>query len=57
MLLENVYTQLNRKTALDNFYSDMMEKYPDNVQWINKAGAYVYYVKNMKKLSSSIKKH
>ena len=46
LMLESLYAQLNRKTALENFYDDMTEKYPDNVQWLNKAGA--FYIRQEK---------
>ena len=40
LLLEYIYTQLNRKEALNRFYQDILEKFPDNTQWLNRAGAY-----------------
>jgi len=40
LLLEYIYTQLDRKEALNRFYQDTLEKFPDNTQWLNRAGAY-----------------
>jgi len=40
LLLEHIYLQLDRKEALRRFYKDTLEKYPDSVQWLNRAGAF-----------------
>ena len=40
LLLESIYLKLNRKTALDNLYDNIIAKYPDNIQWLDKAGDY-----------------
>jgi tetratricopeptide (TPR) repeat protein len=39
-LLEFIYFQLNRKQALKRFYEETLEKFPDSVQWLNRAGAF-----------------
>ena len=40
LLLEHIYSQLDRKEALRRFYKDTLEKFPDSVQWLNRAGAF-----------------
>jgi tetratricopeptide (TPR) repeat protein len=40
ILLEQVYYQLGRKDALIGFYRDVLEKYPDNLLWYNRAAAF-----------------
>jgi len=40
VLLEHIYSQLDRKAPLKRFYEDTLEKFPDNVQWLNRAGAF-----------------
>ncbi|MBN2180312.1 MAG: tetratricopeptide repeat protein [Sedimentisphaerales bacterium] len=40
LLLEHIYTQLDRKEALIRFYRDMMDEFPDNAEWFNRAGAF-----------------
>jgi tetratricopeptide (TPR) repeat protein len=40
LLLERIYSQLDRKEALKRFYKDTLEKYPDSAQWLNRAGAF-----------------
>ncbi|MBN1974503.1 MAG: tetratricopeptide repeat protein [Sedimentisphaerales bacterium] len=45
LLLENIYMQLNRKTALENLYDDILKNQPDHVQWLNRAAAYAFQIK------------
>jgi len=40
LLLEHVYLKLQRKEALKRFYEEVLEKYPDSVNWLNRAGTY-----------------
>jgi len=40
LLLEQVYLQLGRKEALKGFYDETLEKFPDNVFWLCRAGAF-----------------
>ncbi|NQT03094.1 MAG: tetratricopeptide repeat protein, partial [Planctomycetes bacterium] len=40
LLLEHIYSRLDRKPALKKFYEDMLEKFPDSAQWLNRAGAF-----------------
>ena len=40
LLLEHIYTQLDRKEALNRFYQETLEKFPDSIQWLNRAGSY-----------------
>ena len=39
-LLERVYLQLGRTEALRSFYDKTLRKFPDNVRWYNRAGAF-----------------
>ncbi|MHC4322879.1 MAG: tetratricopeptide repeat protein [Planctomycetota bacterium] len=39
-LLEHIYLRLERKQALKRFYEEVLEKYPDNALWLNRAGTY-----------------
>ena len=40
LLLENIYSRLDRKPALKKFYEETLEKFPDSAQWLNRAGAF-----------------
>ncbi|HUU16725.1 MAG TPA: tetratricopeptide repeat protein [Sedimentisphaerales bacterium] len=40
LLLERIYSQLDRKEALKRFYKDTLEEFPDSVRWLNQAGAF-----------------
>ncbi len=40
LLLEHIYTQLDRKEALTRFYEDTLEKFPDNANWLNRTAAF-----------------
>jgi len=40
ILLERVYLKLGRKDALREFYTDTVQKFPENVYWGNKAGKF-----------------
>ncbi|MBN1804098.1 MAG: tetratricopeptide repeat protein [Sedimentisphaerales bacterium] len=40
LLLEQIYSRLDRKEALRKFYKETLEKFPDNIQWLNRAGAF-----------------
>ena len=39
LMLEYIYSRLGRKRALKKFYDDTLAKFPDSVQWLNRAGA------------------
>ena len=57
VLLEHIYSQLNRKAPLRRFYEDTLEKFPDNVQWLNRAGAFALKTsKNFDKAEQLYKK-
>jgi tetratricopeptide (TPR) repeat protein len=40
LLLEHIYSRLDRKPALKKFYEETLEKFPESVQWLNRAGAF-----------------
>jgi len=40
LLLEYIYKQLDRKEALNRFYQETLEKFPDSTHWLNRAGSY-----------------
>jgi len=40
LLLEHIYILLDRNEALNRFYDDTLEKFPDNADWINRAAAF-----------------
>jgi len=40
LLLEHIYSQLDREASLERFYTDTLEKFPDSAQWLNRAGAF-----------------
>ncbi len=40
LLLERIYSQLDRKPALAKFYEETLTKFPDSVRWLNRAGAF-----------------
>ncbi|MHC4725956.1 MAG: tetratricopeptide repeat protein [Planctomycetota bacterium] len=40
LLLEHIYSRLDRKPALKKFYDETLEKFPQSVQWLNRAGAF-----------------
>jgi tetratricopeptide (TPR) repeat protein len=40
MLLEEMYWSLGRKEALKKFYDKTLEKFPDSVDWYNRAGKF-----------------
>ncbi|MHC4653809.1 MAG: tetratricopeptide repeat protein [Planctomycetota bacterium] len=40
LLLEQIYAQLGRKEALNKFYDDTLQKFPDSVLWYNRVGAF-----------------
>ncbi len=40
ILLEQLYRQLNRKESLRNFYEETLEKFPDSVNWHNRAASF-----------------
>jgi len=39
-LLEYIYMRLERKQALERFYEEILAKFPDSAQWLNRAGAF-----------------
>ena len=56
LLLENTYLQLNRNQALNKFYEETLEKFPDNVQWLNKAGSFAIKTGDFNKAEELFKK-
>jgi tetratricopeptide (TPR) repeat protein len=40
LLLEQIYLQSNKTSELRKFYEETLEKYPDSVHWLNRAGAF-----------------
>ncbi|MFC1634925.1 tetratricopeptide repeat protein, partial [Planctomycetota bacterium] len=40
LLLEHIYLQSNKRSELKRFYEETLEKYPDSVHWLNRAGAF-----------------
>lgn len=40
ILLGRIYLRLGRKKALDKFYDETLDKFPESVFWHNEAGAY-----------------
>jgi tetratricopeptide (TPR) repeat protein len=38
LLLEEIYKRTNRKEALKDFYDKVVEQFPENVFWLNRAG-------------------
>jgi tetratricopeptide (TPR) repeat protein len=40
LLLEQIYIQLDRREALNQFYDDTLLKLPDSVLWYNRVGAF-----------------
>lgn len=38
LLLEEIYMRTNKREALKDFYDKLIEKFPDNVIWLNRAG-------------------
>ena len=39
-LLEQIYIQLGRKDAVERFHDELLEKFPDNLLWYNRAAAF-----------------
>jgi tetratricopeptide (TPR) repeat protein len=39
-MLEQMYWQLRKKEALKSFYEETLKKFPDNVDWLNRAGSF-----------------
>lgn len=46
-LLEQMYWQLHKKEALKSFYDETLKKFPDNVDWYNRAGSFAIAVGEM----------
>ena len=44
MLLEQMYWQLRKKEALKSFYDETLKKFPDSVDWYNRAGSFAIAV-------------
>jgi tetratricopeptide (TPR) repeat protein len=40
IMLEQLYWQLNKKEALKSFYDETLKKFPDSVDWYNRAGSF-----------------
>lgn len=40
LMLEHIYSRLDRKPALKKLYEETLKKFPDSVQWLNRAGAF-----------------
>jgi tetratricopeptide (TPR) repeat protein len=43
-LLEQMYRQFNKKEALKNFYDETLKKFPDSVDWYNRAALFAMEV-------------
>jgi tetratricopeptide (TPR) repeat protein len=43
-LLEQIYWQLRKKEALKSFYEETLKKFPDSVDWYNRAGSFAMAV-------------
>jgi tetratricopeptide (TPR) repeat protein len=43
-LLEQMYWQLRKKEALKSFYDETLKKFPDSVDWYNRAGSFAIAV-------------
>jgi len=57
VLLEHIYSKLDREAPLKRFYEETLEKFPDSVQWLNRAGAFaVKTSKNFDKAEQLYKK-
>lgn len=56
LLLENIYSRLDRKPALKKFYEETLEKFPDSVQWLNRAGAFAVKTGDFDKAEQLYKK-
>ncbi len=48
-LLEQLYWQLRKKEALKSFYDETLKKFPDSVDWYNRAGSFAIAVGEMDK--------
>jgi tetratricopeptide (TPR) repeat protein len=44
MLLEQMYWQFSKKEALKSFYDETLKKFPDSVDWYNRAGSFAIAV-------------
>jgi tetratricopeptide (TPR) repeat protein len=44
IMLEQLYWQLNKKEALKSFYDETLKKFPDSVDWYNRAGSFALTV-------------
>jgi tetratricopeptide (TPR) repeat protein len=40
LLLEQLYWQLGKKEALERFYDESLKKFPDNIEWYNRAASF-----------------
>ena len=56
LLLEHIYSQLDRKALLKRFYEETLEKFPDSVQWLNRAGAFAVKAGDFDKAEQLYKK-
>jgi tetratricopeptide (TPR) repeat protein len=56
LLLENIYSRLDRKPALKQFYEETLEKFPDSAQWLNRAGAFAIKMGDFDKAEQLYKK-
>jgi tetratricopeptide (TPR) repeat protein len=56
VLLEHIYSQLDREASLERFYTDTLEKFPDSVQWLNRAGAFAVKTSDFDKAEQLYKK-
>ncbi len=56
VLLEFIYSKLDRKAPLERFYTETLEKFPDSVQWLNRAGAFAVKTSDFDKAEQLYKK-
>jgi tetratricopeptide (TPR) repeat protein len=49
ILLDQLYWHLNKKEALKSFYDETLKKFPDSVNWYNRAGTFALAMGEMDK--------
>jgi len=47
MLLEQIYSQSGKKEELEKFYKTTLEKFPDNVFWLNRIAGFALFQKDL----------
>lgn len=54
-LLEQIYLRLDRKQALEALYDQTVEKFPDNAQWLDRAGSFAIRIGEFEKAEQLFK--